>query len=91
MREYQCLQVKCRGIKASITKLIAKVEDLISANLEGVSTQSVSASQKLQAKTTLAQLKRKKEQIMELNDAIGVKIEAEQEFKEEITNAIHIR
>ena len=87
MSELQRLQAKCRGIKASVTKLIMKVEDVISADLEGVSTQSVSESRKLLAETTLVQLKHKKGQIMELDDAIGAKIEAEQEFEEEITNA----
>ena len=87
MSEVQHLQAKRRGIKASVTKLITKVEDMISADLEDVSTQSVSESRKLLAETTLVQLKHKKGQIMELDDAIGVKIEAEQEFEEEITNA----
>ena len=81
MSELQHLQAKRRGIKASVTKLITKVEDMISANLEGISTQSVSES----AETTLTQLKHKKGHIMD--DAIGAKIEAEQEFEEEITNA----
>ncbi|XP_065901997.1 uncharacterized protein [Dysidea avara] len=87
MSELQRLQAKRRGIKASVTKLITKVEDMISADLEGVSTQYVSESRKLLAETTLVQLKHKKGQIMELDDAIGAKIEAEQEFEEEITNA----
>ena len=42
MSEFQRLQVKRRGIKASVTKLITKVEDMISADLEGINTQSVS-------------------------------------------------
>ena len=61
---------------------------MISVYLEDVSTQSVSESRKqLLAETTLVQLKHKKGQIMELDNAIGAKIEAEQEFEEEITNA----
>ena len=39
------------------------------------------------AETTLAHIKHKKEQILELDDAIGAKIEVAQEFEEEITNA----
>ena len=77
MSELQRLQAKCHGIKASITKLITKVEVMISTDLECVSTQSVSESRKLLAETTLAQLKQKKGQIMELDNPIGVKIEAE--------------
>ena len=38
------------------------------------------------AETTLTHLKQKKGQILELDDAIGVKIEAAQEFEEGITN-----
>ena len=87
MSELQHLQAKHRGIKASIIKLITKVEDMISADLEGVSNQSVSESRKLLTEITLAQFKHKKGQIMELDDAIGAKIKAEQEFEEEITNA----
>jgi len=44
MDDGQRLCSKRRGIKASITKLISKVED---TDLEGVSTQTVSESQKL--------------------------------------------
>ena len=59
---------------------------MISANLDSVNIQSVSALRKLLGKTTLAQLRIKKEQISKLDNAIGAKIEVEQEFKEEITN-----
>ena len=81
------LNLKRRGIKASTTKLLAKVEDMLSTDLEGVSTQSVSEGKKLLAETTLTQLKAKKEQIVELDIAIADKIEGELEFEEEITNA----
>ena len=87
MDECQRLNSKRRDIKASATKLITKVEDMMSANLEGISNQTVSESKKLLAETTLAHLKQKKGQILELDDAIGEKIEAAQVFEEEITNA----
>ena len=87
MDETQCLYTKCRGIKASVTKLIAKVETMISADLESVSTKSVSESRKLLAETTLTQLKVKKEQVMELDTAIAAKIDSEQEFEEETIEA----
>ena len=51
------------------------------ADLEGVSTQTVSESKKLLAETTLAHLKHKKEQILELDNSIGVKIEAAEAFE----------
>ena len=57
------------------------------ADLEGISTQTVPESKKLLAETTLAHIKHKKEKILELDDAIGAKIEVAQEFEEEITNA----
>ena len=68
-------------------KLITKVEDMMSVDLEGISSQTVSESHKLLAETTLAHLKQIKGQILKLDDAIGAKIEAAQEFEEKITNA----
>jgi len=64
-----------------------KVEDMMSVDLEGISSQTVSKSNKLLAETTLAHLKQKKGQILKLDDAIGAKIKAAQEFEEKITNA----
>ena len=61
MDDCQCLNSKRRGIKASVTKLITKVEDMLTADLAGVSTQTVPEGKKLLAETTLAQLKHKKE------------------------------
>ena len=87
MDESQRLRTKCQGIKASVTKLIAKVETVISANLESVSTKSVSESWKVLAETTLTQLKVKKDQVMELDTSIAVKIDGELEFEEETTEA----
>ena len=87
MDENQRLRTKRRGIKASVMKLIAKVETMISADLESVSTKSVSESQKVLAETTLTQLKVKKDQIMELDTAIAAKIDSELEFEEETTEA----
>ena len=44
---------------------------MISADLESVSTKSVSESRKVLAETTLTQLKVKKDQVMELDTAIA--------------------
>ena len=60
---------------------------MISADLESVSTKSVSESRKVLAETTLMQLKVKKEQVMELDTAIAAKIDSEQEFEEETIEA----
>jgi len=60
---------------------------MIAADLDSVSAQTVSTSRKLLCETTLTQLKAKKDEIVELDNAIGDKIEVEEEFVEEITNA----
>jgi len=78
------LNLKCRGIKASTIKLLAKVEDMLSTDLENISIQSVSEAKKLLAETTLTQLKAKRQQIVE---PIADKIEGDEEFEEEIINA----
>ena len=75
MVDCQCLNSKYRDIKASITKLITKVKDMLSADLAGVSTQTVPEEKKLL------------EQLSELDDAIEAKINTAEEFEEEITNA----
>jgi len=49
-------------------------------------TASVSTSRKLLGETTLTQLRAKKDQIVELDNVIGEKIEVEEEYEEEITN-----
>ena len=66
MDDCQRLNSKRRGIQVSVMKLTTKVEDMLSADLAGVSTQTVPEGKKLLAETTLAQLKHKKEQISEL-------------------------
>ena len=68
-----------------MTKLIAKVEDMISADLEGVNSPTVTESRKLMANTILSQLWTKRDQIMELDTAIVEKIE-DTEFEEETIN-----
>ena len=87
MDENQCLHSKRRGLKGSVTKLTAKVEDIISTELESISKESVTESRKLMASTTLAQLRAKRDQIAELDAAIAARIETEAEFEEETINA----
>ena len=87
MDDIQRLHSKRRGIKGCITKLLAKVEDMISADLEGVNSQSVKESRKLVATTTAIQLRDKHAQIAELDTAIAAKIQTETDLEEEICNA----
>jgi len=60
---------------------------MLCTNFECISTEFVPEGKKLLAETMLTQLKAKKEQIAELDIAIADKIEGDQEFEEEITNA----
>ena len=85
MDDIQRLHSKRRGIKGNITKLLAKVENMISADLEGVNSQSIKESRKLVATTT--QLRDKRAQIAELDTAIAVKIQTETGLEEELCNA----
>ena len=61
MDDLKRLISKCWGIKASVTKLITKVEDMVAADLDTISAQTVSTSNKLLGETTLTQLKPKKD------------------------------
>jgi len=83
----QCLQAKRQALKGSVTKLFTKVEDMIYADLEGVTSESITEARKLMAVTTLGQLQTKRDQIVELDTAIVDKIEAATEFEEETINA----
>ena len=83
MDENQRLHSKQQGSKGSVTKLTAKVEDIISTDLESISNESVTEFRKLMASTTLAQLRAKCDQIAELDAAIAARIETEAEFEEE--------
>jgi len=87
MDENQRLHSKRQGLKGSVTKLTAKVEDIISTDLESISEESITESRKLMASTTLAQLRAKRDQIARLDTAIAARIETEAEFEEETINA----
>ena len=77
MDENQRIHSKRRGLKGSVTKLTAKVEDIIFTDLGSISNESVTESRKLMASTTLAQLQAKRDQVVELDTAIAAKIETE--------------
>ncbi|XP_065918799.1 uncharacterized protein [Dysidea avara] len=84
MDDTQRLRVKRRSCKASITKLLAKVEDATSCELSTINLEVVTDSRRLAVATTLAQLKTKKDAISKLNDDIS---EAIQNVETELTDA----
>ena len=57
-------------------KLLGKIEDLLSTDLEGINSQSIKEAMKLVADTTLSHLKSKRNQIGELDSANRSKGEA---------------
>ena len=87
MENIQCLRTRRRATKSSVTKLLGKVDGILSADLEGVNSQSVKEAAKLMADTTLCQLKAKQGQLVELNNAIAEKIDDETELEEDISKA----
>jgi len=87
MEEAQCLWTKRRTTKSSVTKLLGKVDSILSVYLEGVNSVSVKDAVKLIANTTLSQLKDKQGLLIELNNAITNKIEDETALEEEILKA----
>ena len=60
---------------------------MISADFEGVNSQSIKESCKLIATTTATQLRDKQDQIDDLDTAIAAKIQTETDLEEDICNA----
>jgi len=87
MAELNRNRVKRHGLKGSVTKLLAKVEDVLSAELETVNLDSTPESQRLLAATTATQLTAKKSQIEKLDNAIVAAIEEETELEAEVCDA----
>ena len=87
MEEALCLRVKRRGLKGSITKLMGKVEQALSADLETVNAESVTEAQRVTITTTINQLKTKLKQIIVLDNAIIEVIHDEGELETEICDA----
>ncbi|XP_065916009.1 uncharacterized protein [Dysidea avara] len=87
MENIQRLRTRRRATKSSVTKLLGKVDGILSADLEGVNSQSVKEAAKLMADTTLCQLKAKQGQLVELNNVIAEKIDDETELEEDISKA----
>ena len=87
MDEVQRLRVKQHGLKGSVTKLLTKVDDILSAELKTVNLNSTPESQRLLAATTATQLTAKRGQIEKLDDTIVAAIEEETELETEICDA----
>ena len=68
----------------SVTTLLTKVEDILSAELSTVNLSSTPESQRLLASTTLTQLTAKKMQISQLDDTIVATIQEKEELESEV-------
>jgi len=84
MDEVLRLKAKQRGLKGSVTKLLTKVENVLSADLATTNLSSTSESRRFLASTTLTQLTAKKTQISELDETIVAAIQQEDELKTEV-------
>ena len=87
MDEAQRLWIKRRGLKGSVTKLLAKANDILSVELETVNLNSTSQARRLLASTTVTQLTAKKGQIERLDDTIADAIQEEEELETEVCEA----
>lgn len=87
MDETQRLRAKRRGLKGSVTKLLTKVDDILSTELATVNLSSTPESRRLLASTTVMQLTTKKNQIAQLDDTIVAAIQEEEELESEVCDA----
>ena len=87
MEELQRLRARRRGLKASVTKLLAKIEEIVPAELENITSESLVESRRVTVSTAIEQLRTKREQITELDDAISAAIQIEAELETEICDA----
>ena len=87
MEEIQQLCVKRCGFKGSVTKLLAKVDEALTAELETVNVESTSEARRVLVVTTVKQLRMKHEQIGELDNSIAERIQKEEELESEICDA----
>ena len=84
MEEIQRLRVKRRGLKGSITKLLAKVDEALTAELERVSVESTPELRRILVATTVEQLRVKHEQIIKLDSTIAEMIQKEDELESDM-------
>jgi len=81
MEEIQRLRVKRRGLKGSITKLLSKVEEALTAELETVNVDSTMESKRILVATTVEQLRMKLEQVVKFDNSIADLIQEESELE----------
>ena len=86
MEEVKRLRVKRRSCRASITKLLAKVQDATSCELNTLNPETVTESRRLAVTTTLGQLKTKRDLLIKLDSDICDTILTEEELETELTD-----
>jgi len=87
MDDLQHLKARRRAAKSSVSKLLSKVDSVLSMEIEGVNSQSVKEKTKLMANSTLRQLQAKQSQFITFNDSIATKFDDETALEEEIATA----
>ena len=87
MEDLQHLRTRRCATKASMTKLLSKVDGALSADLEGINPQSIKEETRLMAGSTLVQLKAKCSRFVDLSNSIADKIDDETTLEEEICAA----
>ena len=78
--------MKRRSCKASITKLLAKVQDATSCELNTLNSETVTESQRLPVTTTLGYLKTKRDLLIKLDSDVCDTILTEDELETELTD-----
>ena len=86
MDEVQRLRMKRRSCKASITKLLAKVEDTTLIELNTINSETVTESRRLAVTTTLGHLKTKRDLIIKLDSDICDTIQTKEELETELND-----
>ena len=88
MDDAQCLRAKRQGLKSGITKLLAKIDDAVSRELENVNSKLVTESRWLLVSSAVTQLTTKRDQITELDGDIAAAIQNEIDLETEICDAL---
>jgi len=87
MEDIQRLCVKRWSCKASVIKLLVKVEEATFCELSTVNSKLISESYRLAFTTTLTQLKTKKDLIKQMDNGISEATIDEEELETELTDA----
>ena len=86
MDEVQRLRVKRRSCRASITKLLTKVEDAMLCELNTINSETVDESRRLAFTTTLRHLRTKRDLIIKLDSDICGSIQTEGDLETELND-----